>query len=322
MAAEEIARLLDFGDPLRPQSAFDIALCCTVCKAPVYRLCCTKCGFEMREHDGIIDALAPDRAQYYARFLTDYERIRLAEGRGSEDASFYLALPYRDTTGRNSQQWAIRARSYDYLIRHLLVNLPARGRVLDLGAGNCWLSYRLSRMGFRPVAVDLLTNRKDGLGAAFHLREHLPTEIPCFQAELGCLPFRDNQFDTVIFNASFHYSENYEETLREALRCVKAGGKIIISDSPWYRRTESGQQMVAERHAFFHQRYGTASDSIRSLEFLTDDRLHALETALSIEWIVYRPWYGWRWATRPLVARAYGHREPSRFRIYVATKNA
>ena len=34
------------------------------------------------------------------RFLEDYSRIRQAEGRGSDDPAYYLALPYRDLSGR------------------------------------------------------------------------------------------------------------------------------------------------------------------------------------------------------------------------------
>ncbi len=95
------------------------------------------------------------------------------------------------------------------------------GRILDLGAGNCWMSFRLALSGYRPVAVDLLTNDHDGLGAATHYRKHLNILFPRFQAEMEYLPFQGEQFDAIIFNASFHYSEDYEATLREALRCVK-----------------------------------------------------------------------------------------------------
>ena len=91
------------------------------------------------------------------------------------------------------------------------------------------------------------------------------------------MPFQDEQFDAVIFNASFHYAEDYVATLREALRCVKTGGMVIISDTPWYSCDESGRRMVAERRSSFLERYGTASDSIKSLEYLTDERLRTLE---------------------------------------------
>jgi hypothetical protein len=80
--------------------------------------------------------------------------------------------------------------------------------------------------------------------------------------------------------------------------------------------------MIAERRAYFRDRFCTASDSVESQEFLTGERLHSLEEALSIRWTVHSPWYGWRWAMRPWVARLRKLREPSKFRIYVARKDA
>jgi SAM-dependent methyltransferase len=271
---------------------------------------------------GIVHALPPERAAHFARFMADYEHIRAAEGRGSESQEFYLGLPYKDSSGRSSGQWHIRAHSYRYLINHVL-EPPGRHRtVLDIGAGNCWMSFRLALLGYRAIAVDLLTNEDDGLGAAAHYQDVLPEFFPRFQAEIARLPFQSEQFDVVIFNASFHYSEDYEASLREAFRCLRSGGMVVISDTPWYSREESGREMVAERHAAFLQKYGSASDSIRSLEFLTDERLRALEEQLSIQLIAFSPRYGLKWAMRPVIARLRGRREPSRFRIYTARKDA
>jgi SAM-dependent methyltransferase len=305
-----------------PASHLGVYLQCPRCKTRVDGLNCSECAFRMKIHSGIVHALPPERAAYYARFISEYEQIRASEGRGSQSEDFYLALPYRDLSGRNSQQWKIRSRSYDYLVTRVLKPWRDRGSILDLGAGNCWMSFRLSLFGYDPVAVDLLTNEHDGLGAAVHFDTRLPSPIPRVQAEATHLPFHDEQFDAIIFNASFHYSEDYEGTLREALRCLKPAGMIIISDTPWYSREESGRQMVAERHTLFRQRFGTASDSVNSLEYLTDARLRALERNLSIRWTVHSPWYGWRWAMRPWIAKLRGQREPSRFRIYVARKHA
>lgn len=183
------------------------------------------------------------------------------------------------------------------------------------------MSYRLARARYRPVAVDLLINDYDGLGAGAHFRKHLTAMFPRFQAEFTRLPFQDDQFDAVVFNASFHYAEDYVAALREALRCVRRGGVVVVSDSPWYLHEESGRRMVSERRAAFLKRYGTASDSIGSLEYLTDDRLRTLEEQLSIQWTIYSPRYGWQWAMRPLLAKLYHRREPSRFRIYATRKS-
>ena len=206
------------------------------------------------------------------------------------------------------------------LMSCVFADSPRGKKVLDLGAGNGWLSYRLALAGFRPVAVDLLTNDYDGLGAASHFQSELPELFPRFQAELACLPFQDSEFAAAVFNASFHYAEDFSRSLGEALRCVKPGGLVVIADTPWYSRDESGQAMLAERRDLFLRKYGTASDSIACLEYLTDQRLRALAEQFSISWQILYPWYGWRWAMRPLLAKVQGRREPSRFRIYVAKK--
>lgn len=308
--AEDVA----FLGGVRPQ--------CARCRANIDLLECQFCGLQMSVNNGIVNALSPDRAAHYSRFIADYERIRAAEGRGSQKDEFYLSLPYKDTSGRNSKQWKIRSRSYDYLMSHVLGKYLRRegGQILDVGAGNCWMSFRLALARYRPFAVDLLTNEYDGLAAAEHFRKYLPAMFPRFQAELARLPFQDEQFDAVIFNASFHYAEDYVNTLREALRCTKRGGMVIVSDTPWYSSEQSGRRMVLERNASFLERYGTASDSIKSLEYLTDERLRTLEETLGIRWSIHRPRYGLKWAMRPLAATLLNRREPSRFRIYVTRK--
>ena len=302
----------------------EVRLRCPLCTAPLLGFSCERCDFALRQEDGVWIAMSEERIAHYAPFTRDYAHIRAAQGRGSANADFYLNLPYKDTLGINSAQWSIRARTFDFLTKQLL-KAPAKPemrRILDVGAGNGWMSFRLALRGYAPVAVDLLTNSDDGLGAALHYRAALPRLFPRFQAEYTHLPFEDGQFDAVIFNASFHYSEDYSLTLREALRCVRTGGLVIISDTPWYSHDKSGRRMIAERQALYRRQYGTASDSLRSLEYLTDERLETLEREFSIRWSVFAPWYGFKWATRPLVATLRGRREPSRFRIYVTQKNA
>lgn len=302
----------------------DIRLECPQCGAALDADRCPACGFLLSVCDGILDGLPSARKAHYARFIEDYERIRAAEGRGGISEDFYLALPYKDISGRNDRQWQIRSQSFDCLMHRVLrPNLSKDGaRILDLGAGNGWMSYRLAVAGYHPVAVDLLMNDSDGLGAAAHYRAHLPHLFPRVRAELARLPFQQGQFDAAIFNASFHYAEDYALCLREAFRCVQPGGMVIISDTPWYSSDKSGHQMLAERRNAFLARYGVASDSIKSLEYLTDERLRALEKQLSIRWTAYTPRYDLRWRMRPFIARLRRQREPSRFRIYAAWKHA
>jgi SAM-dependent methyltransferase len=301
----------------------DIDIGTVVLSDPPARARCHRCGFDIRNLAGIWRALSPRRQLYFRQFVSEYEHIRQAEGRGSDSPEYYLALPFRDLSGRNEWQWNIRARSYRCLQRKLLPFLEKRSggplRVLDLGAGNGWLSYRLALRGHDCVAVDLLDNDSDGLGAVRHYTPAVRWPIAAVQAELDRLPFSAGQFDLAIFNASFHYSENYARTLAEALRCVRAGGCVAIMDSPWYERDASGQDMVQEKHASFERQHGTRSDSIASLEYLTPERLEVVEQACGIEWKFVEPWYGVKWALRPWKAFLRGRRTPSRFRLYWAT---
>jgi len=141
--------------------------------------------------------------------------------------------------------------------------------------------------------------------------------FPRIEASLDQLPFSGGGFDLVIFNASFHYSPNYVHTLAEALRCLRPGGAVVIADTPWYARHESGMRMVEEKRALFRAQYGFPSSSIPSQEFLTPDRLELLSVALGITWQTYTPFYGIRWSLRPLHAKLQRRRPPSHFRIYV-----
>jgi SAM-dependent methyltransferase len=283
---------------------------------------CSRCKMNVSCRRGVWQALLPDREAYFARFVEDYQRVRAYEGRGSNSDDYYLALPYRDLSGRNSWQWAIRARTFRYIERKILPGIITLARpshrILDLGAGNGWMSYRLAKQGHFPVAVDLMTNDQDGLEAAEHYQQSLPSLFPRFQAELDNLPFADGQFDLVIFNASFHYSENYEKTMSEALRCTRRNGTVIIADTPWYGDEQSGRRMLEERRSSFVTRYGFPSDSLNSLEYLTDQRLGHMESWLGIRWRVHAPHYGLRWLLRPWLAKLRRKREPSRFRIYAA----
>ncbi len=251
------------------------------------------------------------------RFLDDYIRIRHAEGRGSQDAAYYLALPYRDTTGRLQDQWAIRSRSYRYLEHRILPPIEQEFdrplRIADLGAGNCWLSYRLALRGHLPIAIDILGDALDGLGAGRHFQDH--ARFPRVNAEFDDLPLTARSLDVAIYNASIHYSTDYRRTLSEVRRVLRPGGCFLIVDSPVYQRREYGEMMRRERHIQFQATYGFASDTLESIEYFDTEMLAGLGRDLGISWEVFRPWYGWQWALRPWKARWRGARPPSNFWI-------
>ena len=248
-------------------------------------------------------------------FLQQYAAIRHSEGRGSADPAWYRALPYRDLRGVESAQWKIRAGSYRHFERKLLSPLEREIgrplRILDLGAGNAWMSYRLSLRGHQSVALDIFADSLDGLGAIPNYSQPIPAVL----AEFDCLPFAPRSFDLAIYNSSLHYSADYNRTLTELRRCLTPPGRFFVIDSPVYRLPEQGRRMREERQVYFERTYGFRSEVARSIEYLDDESLRRIATELGIEWTRSRPWLGWKWALRPLRARIRGARPPSQFFI-------
>jgi ubiquinone/menaquinone biosynthesis C-methylase UbiE len=249
------------------------------------------------------------------QFLDDYRTIRHAEARGSQDPAYYLALPYQDVSGKNADQWKIRGKSYSYFERKILTEVERRvGRpldILDLGAGNCWMSHRLSLRKHQPVALDIFPDPLDGLLAS----RHYPVEFPVLEAQFDQLPFPDGRFDLIIFNASIHYTPDYHATLSEVQRCLRPRGSFIIMDSPIYELPEHGEMMRKERRALFERQYGFPSDALSSREYLDQPLLKELAQDFGIVWDVHRAWYGWKWFLRPWKAALLGRRPPSQFLI-------
>jgi SAM-dependent methyltransferase len=252
-----------------------------------------------------------------ARFAREYRAIRRAEGWGSDDPAYYQALPFRDTTARFAEIWRIRARSYETFLEHVLHPLELTGkrlRVADLGAGNGWLAYRLACRGHAPIAVDLLDDSRDGLGA---LRRYTRGEVAAVRADFDELPFQSNWLDLVIFNASLHYATDYARTLRESLRVLQAGGTLVILDSPMYTDPRSGARMVREREARFTRTHGFASNALPSEHYLTPERLERLARELGLVLAIHNPHLAWPVSIRRRLNGLRARRQPARFPVIV-----
>jgi SAM-dependent methyltransferase len=251
------------------------------------------------------------------QFLKEYRCIRHAEGRGSDGSEYYRALPGCKAGDPNAAMWAMRSRTYSYFEENILLPLEKRMQrpldILDLGAGNCWLSHRFSLRHHHTVAIDIFSDDLDGLRCA----RHYPAPLAVVEADFNDLPVAAHSFDLAVFNASVHYSSDYNRTFSEVRGCLRPGGIVVVLDSPVYQLRKHGELMVGEKHEEFRKRYGFPSDALPSIEFLDVPALRRLERSAGIEWHIFKPWYGWSWHLRPLKAFLRGRRPPSRFWILV-----
>ncbi|UCG25060.1 MAG: class I SAM-dependent methyltransferase [Chloroflexota bacterium] len=270
--------------------------------------------------DGVWRFLLPEREAHFEQFVEQYQVVRQDEGWGLADGDYYRALPFDDLSGRHGDIWRIRARSYETMLTGVIEPLAAeRGRVLrifDLGAGNGWLSYRLAQEGCQALAVDLLDNTYDGLGA--HLYYDVAFEP--LQAEFDRLPIDENQADVVVYNGSLHYSADYKQTLAEGLRVLQPDGRLVVMDSPIYRDPSSGDKMVQERQVRFTKRYRFPGLASPGEEYITFARLDWLASEMDLRWRFLKPNYGWRWAGRTWLTRLRSRREPATFLVIVGRR--
>lgn len=118
-----------------------------------------------------------------------------------------------------------------------LAEIPAGGRVLDLGAGTGDLSREALRQspGCQPIAADFT------LGMMLAGKENQPTNSHekgerCTPFDWSCadalnLPFLDQSFDAVVSGFLLRNVVDLKRALKEQLRVLKPGGRIVALDT-------------------------------------------------------------------------------------------
>jgi len=268
--------------------------------------------------DGIPDFILPHRRSAVEEFLTVYNTVRTKEKWGSNQAEYYRLLPFQDITGIHRSIWRIRSKTFRSFSRDLSASIPDASLILDIGAGNGWLSNRLAEEGHGVIALDINLSDLDGLGAAkFFLSKSTLPFLPV-RAEFDHLPFCDPVFDAVIFNASVHYSGDPVRTIRNTLRLVKENGALYIMDSPIFHNAAEGNRMLEDKVIEIGSKAGrrVSMDNIGS--FLNPAHLNDLESQCVIEYI--DPNYGMRLRIRRTLARVLRRRELASFGIIKVLK--
>jgi SAM-dependent methyltransferase len=253
-------------------------------------------------------------------FFAAYARHRAREGRGYSGDDL-LSLPYL-REGPLAPQWRVRAKTYEAFAAEVVMPMGIASRpleILDLGAGNGWLSYRLARLGHRATALDARDDDVDGLGAAREFLSREPGIFSLIAARFENIPRPDASFDIAVFNASLHYARDLAQVLGEARRVVRPGGVLAIMDSPFYARDADGAAMVAEKRARGEALFGTGSAILLEpefIEYLTPKQLS--DASAGLLWRRHRVRYPLWYELRPLSAWLRRRRTPSRFDLWTA----
>jgi ubiquinone/menaquinone biosynthesis C-methylase UbiE len=109
------------------------------------------------------------------------------------------------------------------------------GRALEIGAGTGFFSLNLRQAGWLDEVV--LTDVSPGmveiaLGHARSLGFDVPGSVDGRVAGIEALPFDDGAFDLILGHAVLHHVVDVEAGLRECLRVLRPGGRLLFAGEP------------------------------------------------------------------------------------------
>jgi SAM-dependent methyltransferase len=319
----------NFADIQTLENAFASIAACPNCRVKLAhagdQFVCPTCKCLYPQRDGIWRFLRPDQEQHYQAFLDHYPTIRRGDGWEDRDDEYYLGLPKVPVGDPFAMIWRVREQTLGIMLNTLSYVSwrtrldPRKTWVLDLGAGNCWLSHRLAQAGYRVLAVDLNAEGGGGLsGGKVYLTKGKGVFVRG-QASMDKLPVLDNQIAFCVISGACHFAD-LKTTFASVHRVLKRGASLFIMDSPTYENASDGETMMARQRERYRAQHNLDGISIQGKGYLLLwDTLAAMERAGFLTMLK------WRWTERPGVRwlRRFlkpNHRDEARYPLFIGIK--
>lgn len=219
--------------------------------------------------------LGSQRERYEAFLQTAKTYVELG---GTSGVSYLYRKPFAVTPNDGTFFSAL------YQVLNILqaMDLPARGRVLEVGSGPGWLTEILVMLGFQVDAVEpcedmvrIARDRLNGCSLHYHLEKPPAVQFHC-QAFEEC-ELADGTFDGVLFYESLHHMIDENACLAKCFRALKPGGVLgIAGESAWI----PGWRQLEDRLREEMEQYGTLENpfTVHLLSKLLHD--HGFEDVL------------------------------------------
>ena len=184
-----------------------------------------------------------------------YLELRKKEHRIYTDEEV-AALPDIAASHPLAAEWQLRKLSCQRLVNYIQKKQSSEAagkklKILEIGCGNGWLSYQLSKMpGCSVTGTDINFTELQQGAAVFQDQSNLHFIYSHPRSEI----FEKNQFDIIVFAASIQYFPALKEIINSALQLLKEDGEIHILDSHFY--PESGLKAARQRSLLYFEAAG------------------------------------------------------------------
>jgi ubiquinone/menaquinone biosynthesis C-methylase UbiE len=163
------------------------------------------------------------------------EMLKYESGSADQDAG--------QVSGPNSEPWlnvlAACEPASPPALEHSLTNaatrLAVRGKVIDLGAGTCWATARISQVAEveEVVALDMSERFLTTVGNRIITRLNgNRKKIRFAVSSFNEVPLDSEYFDCAFLIAAIHHSVTPLRTLAEVLRVLKPDGSLLVVEAP------------------------------------------------------------------------------------------
>ncbi|UQZ81386.1 putative methyltransferase YcgJ [Paenibacillus konkukensis] len=150
----------------------------------------------------------------------------------------------REYTGRSDMY--LQTERQQRLWKETLTGLlPARGEerldVLDVGTGPGFLALQFASMGHTVTGLDLSPSMLE-----IAAEKAAVLELPCsfIEGDAESLPFPDHSFDVVANRHLLWTLPNPGRAIREWVRVLKPGGRVLVMDGDWTNKQLTYKQKM------------------------------------------------------------------------------
>ncbi len=196
--------------------------------------------------DGIYNLISDEDSQQVNYFLKSFEAYRGLNKLKITNTKLYENLPF----SMHTSQWLERQKDIKFIDK--TIEGKTNLKILDVGAWNGWLSNYLTKKNHQLVALDLFTDKYDGLGANKYYNSKY-ISIQLYPDEI----FRIQEaFDLIIFNRNWAFFQNPQKVFEDAKKILSTNGTILFTGLAFYKNPIIAKKQLEKTNNDFKKSYG------------------------------------------------------------------